>query len=73
MIMTARIDFDKKEIHFGDDANLHDFATHLHLYFPEDIWGDFKIILHEGRDRQAWEEDNRPPISDDWDDEGYRY
>lgn len=43
--MNVFIDFIKKEIHFDPYVTVDEMASTLNNYFPEVIWGDFKIMI----------------------------
>ena len=43
--MNVYIDFTKREIHFEPYTTVDEMASTLNNYFPEVVWGDFKIMI----------------------------
>lgn len=60
--MKVLIDFRAKEVHFDEWMSIHDMATYLLKYFPEDTWGSFKFMIDGRTDENpdTSEEDNLP-------------
>ena len=51
--MKANIDFEKEEIEISEETRIGDLAYCLNRYFPEVIWGNFKILINGGTNKEA--------------------